>query len=160
MPYYDFLFQATFVLSAEEAATLFVHTSTVSNGLILLVCYRDRNYQCDTDKLENAQRAAVHFFKGDYRYLIKYYLYVERSAMRILSLSPQKSSLSRRYKITNGIIHVDKYNYLPTATETPTRESHDFNYYIEHINNNVSKYSYFPKTDREWNSLSPVISMM
>ena len=38
---------------------------------------------------------------------------------------------------------------ITPATETPTRESHDF----EHANNDVFKCSYFPRPVREWNSL-------
>ena len=39
------------------------------------------------------------------------------------------------------------------ATETRTRGSHDFKYFVEHTSNDVFKYSYFPRTVREWNSL-------
>ena len=60
------------------------------------------------------------------------------------------------YKISNNIIHVNKSKYLTPATETQTHGSHDhaFKYFLEHASNDVFKYSYFPRTVREWNSLS------
>ena len=66
----------------------------------------------------------------------------------------KQSRLCTMYKISNDIIHVNKSKYLTPATETRTRGSHDFKYFVEHTSNDVFKYSYFPlRTVREWNSL-------
>ena len=74
------------------------------------------------------------------------------SGMGILGLSPQTSSLM--HKISNDIIHVNKSKYFTPVTETRTRGSHGFKYFIEHTSDDVFKYSYFPRTMKEWNSLS------
>ena len=63
------------------------------------------------------------------------------------------SCLCTMYKISNDIIHVNKSKYLAPATETRTRGSPDLKYFVEHTSNDVFKYSYFPRTVREWNSL-------
>ena len=68
-------------------------------------------------------------------------------------LSPQTSRLCTMYKILNDIIHVYKSKYLTPATETRTRGSHGFKYFVEHTSNDVFKYSYFSRTVREWNNL-------
>ena len=63
------------------------------------------------------------------------------------------------YKISNDIIHVSKSKNFTPATETRTRGSHGFKYFIEHTSNDVFKYSYFPWAVREWNSLpSDIVS--
>ena len=74
--------------------------------------------------------------------------------------SPRKQArLCTMYKISNDIIHVNKSNFLNPATETRTRGSHGFKYFIEHTSNDAFKYSYFPRTVREWNNLpSDIVS--
>ena len=63
------------------------------------------------------------------------------------------------YKISNDIIHVIKSKYLTPATETRTRGSYGFKYFIEHASNDVLKYPYFPRTVRDWNGLlSDIVS--
>ena len=57
------------------------------------------------------------------------------------------------YKISNDIIHVNKSKYLTPATETRTRRSYGFKYFIEHVSNDVFKYPYFPRTVRDSNGL-------
>ena len=71
----------------------------------------------------------------------------------------KQACLCTRYKISNDIIHVNKSNYLTPATETRTRGSHGFKYFIENISNDIFKYSYFPRIVREWNSFpSDIVS--
>ena len=53
------------------------------------------------------------------------------------------------YKISDDIIHVNKSNYLTPATETRTRRSYGFKYFIEHASIDVLKYLYFPRTVHE-----------
>ena len=70
-----------------------------------------------------------------------------------LSLRRKQALLTTMYKITNDIVHIDESNYLLPPTETRTRRSHNFKYYLEQTNNDVFKFSYFPRTIREWNTL-------
>ena len=63
------------------------------------------------------------------------------------------------YKISNDIIHVNKSKYLTPATETRTRRSYGFKYFIEYASIDVLKYPYFPRTVRDWNGLfSDIVS--
>ena len=61
---------------------------------------------------------------------INYHFYFERSEMGIPRLSLWTNP--SMYQITNGIIHA----YIPN---TRTRGSHDFKYYVEHVDNDVFK---------------------
>ena len=51
----------------------------------------------------------------------------------------KQARLCAMYKISNDIIHVNKSKYLTPATETRTRGSHDFKYFVEHTSNDVFK---------------------
>ena len=70
-----------------------------------------------------------------------------------LALCRKQACLITMYKITNDIIHMNKSKYLIPPTETCTHRSHNFKYYIEQTNNDLFKFSYFPRTIREWNNL-------
>ena len=118
------------------------------------------HYLCDVNKLENIQRAAARFCKGHYKYSSSVTSMIKDLEWAgTPGLSPQTSRLCTVYKISNDIIHVNKSKYLTPATETRTRGSHGFKYFVEHTSNDVFKCSYFPRTVREWNSLpSDIVS--
>ena len=62
----------------------------------------------------------------------------------VVVLRWKQAHLTTMYKITNDIIHIDKSKYLLPPTETRTRRSHNFKYYLEQTNNDVFKFSYIP----------------
>ena len=81
------------------------------------------------------------------------------SGMGIPGLSPQTSSLMHNVQNSNDIIHVNKSKCFTPVTETRTRGSHGFKYFIAHTSDDIFKYSYFPRTMKEWNSLpSDIVS--
>ena len=57
-----------------------------------------------------------------------------------------------KFQMTSFMLTRSKY--LTSTTQTRTHGSHDFKYFVEHTSNDVFKYSYFPRTVREWNSLT------
>ena len=58
----------------------------------------------------------------------------------------KQARLCTMYKISNEIIHVNKSKYLTPVTETRTRGSHGFKYFIAHTSDDIFKYSCFPRT--------------
>ena len=61
-------------------------------------------------------------------------------------LSPQTLNLAyAQCMIIHDIINVNKSEYLTPATQTRTRGSHYFKYFVD-TSNDVFKYSYFPRT--------------
>ena len=119
----------------------------------------DPHYLCDVNKLETIQRPAARFCKGDYKYSSSVTSMIKGLEWEPLASRRKQARLCKMYKILNDIIHVNKSKYLTPATETRTRGSHGFKYFIEHTSNDVFNYCYFPRTVREWNSLpSDIIS--
>ena len=54
----------------------------------------------------------------------------------------KQARLCTMYKISNEIIHVNKSKYLTPVTETRTRGSHGFKYFIAHTSDDIC----FPRT--------------
>ena len=115
----------------------------------------DPHFQCDVKKLENVQRAAARFCKRDYGYKSSVTSMLEDLEWEPLALRRKQARLMTMYKITNDIIYIDKAKCLIPPTETRTRRSHKFKYYLEQTNTDIFKFSYFPRTIREWNNLPP-----
>ena len=113
----------------------------------------DPHYPCDVNKLENFSRPAARFCKGDYKYSSSVTSMIKGLEWEPLAFRRKQARSCKMYKILNDIIHVNKSMYLTPTTETRTRGSHDFKYFIEHTSNDVFNYCYFPRTVREWNSL-------
>ena len=96
----------------------------------------DPRYLCNVKKLENVQRTTARFCIGDfYSYKSSVTAMLKDLSWEPLALRRKQARLTTMYKITNNIIHMDKSKYLNPPTETRTRRSHNFKYYIEQTNN-------------------------
>ena len=51
------------------------------------------------------------------------------------------------------LIEVDKAKFINLASEQRTRGTHNFKYFIEHSNKDAHRFSFYPRTIREWNKL-------
>lgn len=69
-----------------------------------------------------------------------------------------KARLTLLYKLSHNLIDVSTENYLKLNNETRTRGSHSFKYRVPRISMDVFKFSFFPRTIKEWNSFNPVPS--
>ena len=61
------------------------------------------------------------------------------------------------YKITNNLIDIQEHEYLQAAHTLITRNSHNKKFITLRASKDAYKYSYFPRTIREWNRLPPHI---
>ena len=59
---------------------------------------------------------------------------------------------SSNYRLT-PLIEVDKAKFINPASEQRTRGTHNFKYFIEHSNKDAHRFSFYPRTIREWNKL-------
>ena len=59
------------------------------------------------------------------------------------------------YKIVNELVAIDKSRLTPPIRRT--RHTHDLAYQLPSCTSDYRKYSYFPRTIKEWNSLPPGI---
>ena len=69
-----------------------------------------------------------------------------------------KARLTLMYKLSHNLININTDKYLVLHTETRTRGSHPFKYRAPTTTKDVFKFSYFPRTINEWNSLPEQIA--
>ena len=113
----------------------------------------DPHYACDVNKLERVQRCAARFCKGDYRWTASVSAMIEDLNWDSLALRRQQTRLTTMYKISHNLIEVDKAKFINLASEQRTRGTHNFKYFIEHSNKDAHRFSFYPRTIREWNKL-------
>ena len=120
----------------------------------------DPYHQYGIDKLENIQRAAARFCKNDYRHTSSVTAMIKDLEWDSLASRRKRARLCTMYEITHNIIHLNKDKSLRPTRKTRTRGTHNFSkYYIEFPSNDIYKFSYFPRTIREWNCLpSEIVS--
>ena len=57
------------------------------------------------------------------------------------------------YKLSRGLLNLNTENLLIPSQETRTRNSHIFKYRVPRVTKDIFKYSFYPRTLTEWNSL-------
>ena len=65
----------------------------------------------------------------------------------------RKARLTFMYKIINNQIDIDISNYLTFNKESRTRNSHQYKLVEPFCKKDVFKFSFFPRTARDWNKL-------
>ena len=61
------------------------------------------------------------------------------------------------YKVSHNLLDIDVAFYLSRHNESRTRGSHNFKYMQYRARKNSYFYSYFPRSLREWNTLTATI---
>lgn len=74
-----------------------------------------------------------------------------------LELRRTKSRLNMMYKLSHKLVNFDTSEHLVLNSEKRTRGSHNFKYVLPKINKDVFKYSFFPRTIKDWNSLPSIL---
>ena len=57
------------------------------------------------------------------------------------------------YKIIHELVDLNIHNYLQLSKETRTRNSHAYKFQMPFSSKNAIKFSFFPRSSREWNQL-------
>ncbi len=70
-----------------------------------------------------------------------------------LHIRRQAHRFTLMYKITNNHIVIDPHTYLHIPNNQRTRNTHNQTYQTYYANTDAYKYSYFPRTIRDWNRL-------
>ena len=65
--------------------------------------------------------------------------------------------LSMMYKLSRGLLKLNTENVLIPSQEIRTRNSHKFKYRVPRATKDIFKYSFYPRTLSEWNSLTKEI---
>ena len=61
------------------------------------------------------------------------------------------------YKLSHKIVNFNTSKYVVFNSEKRTRGSHNFKYVLPKINKDVFKYSFYPRTIKDWNSLPSIL---
>ena len=108
---------------------------------------------CDIQKLEKVQIRAARFVTNNYSKdpgTVTHTL--NNLKWDSLQKRRQLSRLSLFYKIHHGLVDIRPSQYLDPLTRQ-SRHSHHLSYQIPYCPSDYIKYSFFPRTAVEWNSL-------
>ena len=112
----------------------------------------DPHHKCDEDKLEAIQRRAARFCMSDYSYDSSVTDMLLSLDWPTLNIRRKNSRLTMLYKINNNLVSVSKDELIP-SNRLNTRNNHALSFQIPFANKNVYKYSFYPRTIRDWNAL-------
>lgn len=65
----------------------------------------------------------------------------------------KKNRLTLMYKLSHNLVHINTEDHLIPNREKRTRNSHAFKYRMPKVCKDVFKFSFFPRSITEWNSL-------
>jgi len=114
----------------------------------------DPYYEKDIQKVEMIQRRAARFCVNDYGQQSSVTKMLAELEWDTLQTRRSNSRLHMMYKITNDLVGINKHLYITPAVDSRSRHSHSKKLQELSCNTNVYKYSYFPRTIREWNNLT------
>ena len=66
----------------------------------------------------------------------------------------KKKSLTLLYKLSHNLVNINTEEHLIPKREKRTRNSHGFKYRMPKVSKDVFKFSFFPRSITEWNSLA------
>ena len=107
------------------------------------------------EAIEKVQRRAARFVKNDYSRATSVSNLIENLNWDKFETRRMKARLTTIYKESYGITPSNIHHLLADPTTPVTRASHDLNFKIPHANKNYYKYSLYPRTIPQWNSLPP-----
>lgn len=106
----------------------------------------------DINKLEMVQRRAARYVTNRFHNTSSVSDMLEHLEWPSLSARRKNARLTMLFKITHGIVAINKDQYL-TSQLRPTRHSHTLAYQIHYCRTDSRKHSFFPRTIQDWNSL-------
>ena len=113
----------------------------------------DPHYKKDVAAVERVQRSAARFCLGNYDRTASVSAMTKELAWDTLETRRKYIRLSMMYKLSRGLLNLDTENVLIPSQETRTRNSHIFKYRVPRVTKDIFKYSFYPRTLTEWNSL-------
>ena len=111
----------------------------------------DPHYQCDIDKFEKIQRRAARYVQGDFKQTSSVTAMLNTLKWPTLEQRRKDTRINYLSKIMTDKVAVKKDLLVP-ATDRP-RRSHNCQLKLITTTRNYSKFSFFPRTIREWNAL-------
>ena len=103
--------------------------------------------------LERVQRKAARFCSKNYNPMSSVTDMIKDLNWESLEVRRKKARLTLLYKFFRSLVDVETNNYLLVNNETRTRGSYSYKYRVPQTTKDVFKFSFFPRTIREWNLL-------
>ena len=113
----------------------------------------DPHYEKDIQKLERVQRKAARFCAGNYNPYASVTDMLQELNWETLATRRKIARLSFMYKLSHNLTDFSVTAHLKPNYERRTRGSHDFKFLVPRSKKDVFKFSFFPRTICEWNSL-------
>ena len=112
----------------------------------------DPYHEKDIEKIEKVQRNAARFVKSDYTRQSSVSSMMRDLNWKPLHLRRRESRLVLFYKIVNNLVAIPPENHL-VENKRNLRNTHNKQFLHKRVHVDPYKYSFFPKTIIEWNSL-------
>lgn len=109
--------------------------------------------QGNIKKLENVQRKSVRFIFNSYSRNSSPSMLLDRANLETLQERRRKERLKYMHLIYHGTLKLNRDQYIKHVSRRPTRSHHSKKLNDFACKTDSFKYSFFPRTVREWNSL-------
>ena len=109
------------------------------------------------NQLEAVQRKAARFCVGDYRQKSSVTNMIKELGWDSLETRRQKARLTMMFKIANDLVGINKEEHLKPITNSRTRKNNNRNFQPIYARLNTYKFSFFPRTIHEWNTLKDYV---
>ena len=112
----------------------------------------DPHTQRNIKRVEQVQRSSARFVTGTYDKTSSVTTLIKQMNWPTLEERRRHSRLTMMYKINNQLVDIDKSHHL-TLHQSTTR-GHNTRFTLPQTSSTVYKYSFFPRTIRDWNCLA------
>ena len=129
------------------------YTSIVRPKLEYASASWDPHYKKDISTLERVQRKAARFCLQNFNKTASVTDMLSELKWDTLEIRRKKSRLTLMYKLSHNLVDITTEDHLIPNSEKRTRKSHAFNYRMPEVSKDVFKFSFFPRSITEWNTL-------
>ena len=117
----------------------------------------DPYHQTEINRLEMVQRRAARYISSSYGRGVSVDAIIKQLKWKPLTKRRKEARLSMFYKIVNEKVAISKEGRL-LPPKRLTRNMHERSFQIPSSTNDYRKYSFFPRTIRDWNALPPGVA--
>ena len=110
------------------------------------------------NQLEAIQCRAARFCMGDYKQKSSVTNMIKELGWDSIETRRQKARLTMMFKIANDLVGINKEEHLKPVGNSRTRKNNSSNFQPIYARLNTYKFSFFPRTIQEWNSLRDNVS--
>ena len=113
----------------------------------------DPYLQKDIDRIESIQRRGARFVQKDYQRTSSVTAMMNELGWKPLAHRRREQRLTLLFKIINGLVAIPATDHIVFNTR-PSRSGHNKQIKVITTNTDIYKNSFFPRTIKDWNSLS------